>query len=161
MFLGTILNQDCKLLIGHLYVKSDVYGFGVVLLEIITGLRVLDPNRPRVQSNLVEWARPSLPDKKKLKKLMDPRLQEEYPLKAAYATAELILKCLKPDPKSRPDMEGVLECLENISKIQMKPKKQKGRPKQGPRRHNTYHGGGGGGGPAAHTQYNGKAARSY
>lgn len=145
-----------------MYVKSDVYGFGVVLLEIITGLRVLDLNRPRGQNNLVEWARPSLPDKKKLKKLMDPRLQEEYPPKAAYATAELILKCLEPDPKSRPDMEAVLESLEEISRIQMKPKKQKSEPKQGPQRHHTYHGGGGvRGGAAAYRQYNGKEARSY
>ncbi|KAI6690658.1 hypothetical protein NL676_027486 [Syzygium grande] len=46
---------------GHLYVKSDVYGFGVVLLEMLTGLQALDPERPSGRQNLVEWARPSLP----------------------------------------------------------------------------------------------------
>ncbi|KAK9990008.1 hypothetical protein SO802_024993 [Lithocarpus litseifolius] len=51
---------------GHLYVKSDVYVFGVVLLEMLTGLRALDPSRPSGQQNLVEWLKPSLSNKRKL-----------------------------------------------------------------------------------------------
>lgn len=138
--------------------KSDVYGFGVVLLEMITGLQVLDLNRPSPEINLVEWARPSLPDKKKLKKLMDPRLKGEYPLRGACAVAELILICMEPDPKCRPDMESVLETLEQISHIQMKPKK----PKQGHHHLHNYQGSGGGrGGAAAHRQHKEKAFRSY
>nr|XP_043632359.1 probable serine/threonine-protein kinase PIX13 isoform X2 [Erigeron canadensis] len=110
---------------GHLYVKSDVYGFGVVLLEIITGLRVLDTNRPGSEHNLVDWARPSLPDKRKLRKIIDPRLEHDFPLKAACRTAELILKCLEPDPKNRPSMEEVLVSLKEIGSIKSKPKETK------------------------------------
>ncbi|PIM98465.1 Serine/threonine protein kinase [Handroanthus impetiginosus] len=131
---------------GHLYVKSDVYGFGVVLLEIITGLRVLDLHRPSGQTNLVDWARPSLPDKKKLRKLIDPRLLGQYPSKAAYGTAEIILKCLEHDPKCRPDMEQVLTALEKIGSIQMKSKETKLKPKQDhqDRHHRPSHHGNGG-----------------
>ncbi|XP_073046379.1 probable serine/threonine-protein kinase PIX13 [Primulina eburnea] len=110
---------------GRLYVKSDVFGFGVVLLEIITGLQVIDLNRPNVQTNLVEWAKPMLPRKNKLKKLIDPRLNDAYPPKAAFQVSELILQCLEPEPKSRPNMEEVLEILDRIGKIQNKPKKSK------------------------------------
>ncbi|KAI7997589.1 putative serine/threonine-protein kinase PIX13 [Camellia lanceoleosa] len=39
---------------GHLYVKSNVYGFGVVLLEILTGLRALDTKQPSGLHNLVD-----------------------------------------------------------------------------------------------------------
>ncbi|XP_055834956.1 probable serine/threonine-protein kinase PIX13 isoform X2 [Solanum dulcamara] len=106
---------------GHLYVKSDVYGFGVVLLEILSGQRVLDLTRPSGQHNLVDWAKPMLPDKKKLRKLMDPRLMAQYPLKAACQIAQIILQCLEPDPKNRPSMEEILECLEQCDGIQMKP----------------------------------------
>ncbi|XP_028082958.1 probable serine/threonine-protein kinase PIX13 [Camellia sinensis] len=115
---------------GHLYVRSDVYGFGVVLLEILTGLRVLDMERPTGKHNLVEWARPSLPDKRKLKKIMDPKLSDHYPLQAAFQTAQLILKCLESDPKNRPSMEQVLESLTQINAIKMKAKESRGGAKQ-------------------------------
>ncbi|KAJ0718358.1 putative protein kinase RLK-Pelle-RLCK-VIIa-2 family [Helianthus annuus] len=89
---------------GHLYAKSDVYGFGVVMLELITGLRALDPRRQGAKVYLVEWARPFLTDKK-IHKIMDPQLGKNYPAKAARKAAELIVSCLKYDPKSRPSME--------------------------------------------------------
>jgi serine/threonine protein kinase len=113
---------------GHLYINSDVYGFGVVLLEMITGLRALDTNRPPGQNNLVDWARPSLSDKKKLRKIMDPRLGDKYPDKAAQRAAELILKCIENDPKKRPSSEQVLETLLQIRNIKDKPKESKSKP---------------------------------
>lgn len=111
---------------GHLYVKSDVYGFGVVLLELLTGRRVLDLNRPNGEQNLIEWAMPALPDKRKLRRLMDPRLEGQYPSKGAFETAELIVQCLEPDPKSRPGMEEVLEALEQIRSIRMQSNESRG-----------------------------------
>ena len=41
----------------HLTRESDVYSFGVVLLELITGLTVIDNNRPHGQKNLAKWVR--------------------------------------------------------------------------------------------------------
>lgn len=113
-----------------MYVKSDVYGFGVVLLELLTGLKALDTNRPSWQQNLVEFARPSLSDKRKLKKIMDPRLEEQYPIKAAVQAAELILQCLESDPKSRPSMEKVLETLKKIDDTKDVSKDSKGSAKK-------------------------------
>ncbi|KAK9032999.1 hypothetical protein V6N11_018040 [Hibiscus sabdariffa] len=107
---------------GHLYVKSDVYGFGVVLLEMLTGRRALDTNRPSGEHNLVEWTKYSLTEKRKLKRIMDPRLEQEYPIKAALQTGVLILKCLESDPRNRPSMEEVLETLQEINAINENPK---------------------------------------
>lgn len=112
---------------GHLYIKSDVYGFGVVLLELLTGLRAVDPNRPSGSHNLVGWAEPSLSSKKKVKKLIDPRLGDDYSPKGAWATAELILKCLESDPRKRPSMEEVLVILEKVSSFKDRPKDPKSR----------------------------------
>ncbi|XP_059278819.1 probable serine/threonine-protein kinase PIX13 isoform X1 [Lycium ferocissimum] len=118
---------------GHLYVRSDVYGFGVVLLELLTGRRVLDLNRPTGEHDLVAWARPMLSEKKKLRKIMDPRLEGQYPSKAAYQIAEITLQCLEPDPKTRPSMEEILECLEQCNGIKMRT-----RGKKNPREHRNH-----------------------
>lgn len=110
---------------GHLYVKSDVYGFGVVLLEMLSGQRALDPNRPRGQHNLVDWAKPLLSERRKLTRLMDPRFEGQYPSKAALRAAQLTLKCLAAEPKNRPSMKQVVETLEQIQAISDKPTESK------------------------------------
>ncbi|XP_004231098.1 probable serine/threonine-protein kinase PIX13 [Solanum lycopersicum] len=107
---------------GHLYVKSDVYGFGVVLVEMLTGLRALDTNRPSNQHNLVEWIKPHLSDRRKLKDKMDSRLEGRYPSRAAVQIAQLALSCLGPEPKTRPGMKEVVEKLEQIEAANERPK---------------------------------------
>ncbi|TMX01743.1 hypothetical protein EJD97_023748 [Solanum chilense] len=73
---------------GHLYVKSDVlYPFGVFLEEMLTGPRALDTNRPSNQHYLVDWMKPHLSDKRKLKEKMDSRLGGKYPSRAAVQIA--------------------------------------------------------------------------
>ncbi|KAK3421238.1 hypothetical protein EUGRSUZ_H05031 [Eucalyptus grandis] len=93
---------------GHITTKCDVYGFGVVLLEIMTGLRVIDRGRPSHEINLVEYVRPRLGRKKELYKLMDPRL-EEFSEKGVQIAFELAARCLSEDPKARPLMSEVVE----------------------------------------------------
>ncbi|XP_060195443.1 receptor-like protein kinase FERONIA [Lycium barbarum] len=99
---------------GHLYVKSDVYGFGVFLLEMLTGLQAADSNRPSNQHNLVEWIKPHLSDRRKLKDKIDSRLGGKYPSRAAVQIAQLALSCLENEPKTRPSMKEVVEKLEHI-----------------------------------------------
>ncbi|KAI8553901.1 hypothetical protein RHMOL_Rhmol05G0052400 [Rhododendron molle] len=99
---------------GHLYVKSDVYGFGVVLIEMLTGQRAVDPNRPGGKLNLVDWIKPHLSDRRKLKQVMDSQLQGKYPSKPALQIAQLALKCIEPEQKTRPSMKVVVETLQHL-----------------------------------------------
>ena len=80
---------------GHLYVKNDVYGFGVVLVEILTGLRALDTNCPSGKHNLVDQVKPYLSERRKLKQIMDSRLEGKYPSKAVFHISQLALSVLQ------------------------------------------------------------------
>lgn len=94
--------------------KSDVYSFGVVLLELISGRRAVDKSKSGVEQSLVDWARPYLGDKRKLFRIMDTKLEGQYPQKAAFTAAELALQCLNNEAKQRPRMADVVATLEQI-----------------------------------------------
>ncbi|KAJ3676431.1 hypothetical protein LUZ60_003843 [Juncus effusus] len=123
---------------GHLTTKSDVYSFGVVLLELLSGRRSLDKNRPSGEHNLVEWARPYLSSKRKVYRVMDPRLGSQYSLVGAHRAAGLALQCLSGDSKYRPSMEAVvrdLEALQDLKDVQKVVRPvggtERGRPRNG------------------------------
>ncbi|PWA90536.1 mitogen-activated protein (MAP) kinase kinase kinase, MLK1/MLK2/MLK4 [Artemisia annua] len=93
-------------------VKSEIYAFGVVLLELLTGMKAYDNNRPYVKKKLVKWAIPLLTDEEELGKIIDPQLQHESFLpKGAYKLASLVSKCLHPSQEKRPPMEEIYQVL--------------------------------------------------
>lgn len=102
---------------GHLYVKSDVYAFGVVLLEVMTGQRAYNPKRPKGQENLVEWLRPELLRKHRVKNIMDQGIKGQYSPKVVAEMGRITLSCVSPDPKNRPHMKEVVDVLERIQCI--------------------------------------------
>ncbi|KAD4585404.1 hypothetical protein E3N88_23005 [Mikania micrantha] len=99
---------------GHLTTKSDIYGFGIVLLVSITGRRALDAKRPEGQQSLVDWASLVQSNRRNLKKIMDPRLEHIYPLQGAFECVALALRCVANKPKDRPSSEEALKTLEHI-----------------------------------------------
>ncbi|KAH7515151.1 hypothetical protein FEM48_Zijuj11G0165500 [Ziziphus jujuba var. spinosa] len=99
---------------GHLTARSDVYSFGVVLLELLTGRRSVDKTRPSKEQNLVDWARPKLNDKRRLLQIIDPRLENQYSVRAAQKACSLAYYCLSQNPKARPLMSDVVETLEPL-----------------------------------------------
>ncbi|GAA0163508.1 hypothetical protein LIER_19354 [Lithospermum erythrorhizon] len=99
---------------GHLTARSDVYSFGVVLLELLTGRKSVDKTRPSKEQNLVDWARPKLNDKRKMLQIIDPRLENQYSVRAAQKACSLAYYCLSQNPKARPLMSDVVETLEPL-----------------------------------------------
>ncbi|KAJ6708510.1 SERINE/THREONINE-PROTEIN KINASE PBL8-RELATED [Salix viminalis] len=99
---------------GHLTARSDVYSFGVVLLELLTGRKSVDKTRPSKEQSLVDWARPKLNDKRKLLQIIDPRLENQYSVRAAQKACSLAYYCLSQNPKARPLMSDVVETLEPL-----------------------------------------------
>ncbi|XP_057954195.1 serine/threonine-protein kinase PCRK1 [Malania oleifera] len=99
---------------GRLTAKSDVWSFGVVLYELITGRRALERNLPRSEQKLLEWVRPYASDSKKFHLIVDPRLEGQYCIKAAQKLASLANKCLMKQSKYRPKMSEVVDTLGSI-----------------------------------------------
>jgi len=99
---------------GHLTVKSDVWSFGIVMLEVLTGRRVMDRNRPKNEQRLVEWAKPFINDHHKLFQVVDPLLNGRYPVRPAQKFAQLAYHCLHKFPKHRPKMSDVVETLKIV-----------------------------------------------
>ncbi|CAL9128773.1 probable serine/threonine-protein kinase PBL1 [Musa acuminata AAA Group] len=99
---------------GLLTPKSNVWSFGIVLLELLTGRRNLDSRYPKEERNIVKWSRPFLDDDCRLSLIMDPRIKGRFPSKAARTVADIALKCLQKDPSERPTMRTIVESLENV-----------------------------------------------
>ncbi|MFS7989766.1 putative protein kinase RLK-Pelle-RLCK-VIIa-2 family [Helianthus anomalus] len=93
-------------------VKSEIYSFGVVLLEILTGMKVYDYDRPVGKQNLVKWATPLLAHEVNFEMILDPQLQDNNnPPKGAFMLAELVSKCLQPTQDERPSMKNIFQVL--------------------------------------------------
>lgn len=99
---------------GHLLVKSDVYSYGVVLLELLSGRKPVDMSQPPGEENLVTWARPLLTNREGLEKLVDPSLAGTYDFDDMAKVAAIASMCVHPEVTHRPFMGEVVQALKLI-----------------------------------------------
>lgn len=97
---------------GRVTTKVDVYAFGVVLMEIITGRKALDETMPDERSHLVTWFRRVLVNKDNLKKSIDPILDpDDETYESICKVAELAGHCTAREPFQRPEMGHAVNVL--------------------------------------------------
>ncbi|XAR58687.1 Non-specific serine/threonine protein kinase [Bertholletia excelsa] len=99
---------------GHLLVKSDVYSYGVVLLELLSGRKPVDMSQPPGQENLVTWARPLLTSREGVEQLVDPSLAGNYNFDDMAKVAAIASMCVHPEVAQRPFMGEVVQALKLI-----------------------------------------------
>ncbi|KAI5437205.1 Proline-rich receptor-like protein kinase perk1 [Lathyrus oleraceus] len=100
---------------GKLTDKSDVFSYGVMLLELLTGRRPVDKNLTYMDDSLVEWARPLLMralEENNLDSLIDPRLQNEFDPSEMTRMVACAAACTRHSAKRRPRMSQVVRALE-------------------------------------------------
>ncbi|CAB79045.1 receptor protein kinase-like protein [Arabidopsis thaliana] len=92
--------------------KSDVFSFGVVLLEIITSQPVIDQTREK--SHIGEWVGFKLTNGD-IKNIVDPSMNGDYDSSSLWKALELAMSCVSPSSSGRPNMSQVAnelqECL--------------------------------------------------
>lgn len=90
--------------------KSDIYSFGVLLLEIVTGRRAIQDNK-----NLVEWAQPYMESETSLLELVDPNVRESFDLDQLRTVISIVGWCTQREGRARPSIKQVLRLLYEAS----------------------------------------------
>ncbi|XP_047071217.1 LRR receptor kinase SERK2-like [Lolium rigidum] len=93
--------------------KTDVFGYGIMLLELITGQRAFDLARLANDDDvmLLDWVKGLLKEKK-IDLLVDPDLQGVYTEQEVEELIQVALLCTQGSPMERPKMSEVVRMLE-------------------------------------------------
>ncbi|KAK9276192.1 hypothetical protein L1049_005723 [Liquidambar formosana] len=99
--------------------KTDVFAFGVVLGELITGQRALirDNRKPNRMKSLVTVVKEIFQDEDPvtaLEAVIDGNLKGSYPMEDVYKVAEIAEWCLSDDAVNRPEMREIVVTLSQI-----------------------------------------------
>ncbi|GAB4859238.1 hypothetical protein Ancab_010698 [Ancistrocladus abbreviatus] len=106
---------ECAI-IGRASLKSDVFSFGVVLLELITGRKPIYSSTDKGEESLVIWAASRLENRQQcISELPDPHLKGHFPEEEMQLLAFVAKECLLLDPDSRPSMSEVVQILSTIA----------------------------------------------
>ncbi|BBG99728.1 Leucine-rich repeat receptor-like protein kinase PEPR1 [Prunus dulcis] len=95
-------------------VESDVYSYGVVLLELITRKKALDPAFGE-QTDIVGWARSAWSNTEDIDQIVDSSLKEELPhsniIDQVVDVLMVAFRCTDKNPRKRPTMRDVIQQL--------------------------------------------------
>ncbi|KAL8262216.1 hypothetical protein R6Q59_026265 [Mikania micrantha] len=97
--------------------KSDVYSFGVVLFEVLCARPALNPNLPKEQVSLADFALQSA-RKGSLEEMVDPHLKGTIKPESLKKFTDCSLRCLADHGMERPSMGDVLWTLEFVLKLE-------------------------------------------
>ncbi|XP_057962573.1 probable serine/threonine-protein kinase At1g01540 isoform X2 [Malania oleifera] len=96
---------------GMLNDRSDVYSFGILIMEIISGRNPVDYSRPPDEVNLVDWLKRMVANRN-AEGVLDPKIHEKPTSRALKRALLVALRCVDPNAQKRPKMGHVIHMLE-------------------------------------------------
>ncbi|WCJ43456.1 Protein kinase superfamily protein [Euphorbia peplus] len=96
---------------GVVSVRTDVYAFGIILLQLISGQKVVDPKREQGRQSLRQWAEPLI-ESLALHQLVDKRMEETHDTYELYLMSKAAYLCIQAIPEKRPSMGEIVRLLE-------------------------------------------------
>ncbi|XWS33340.1 hypothetical protein CRYUN_Cryun22dG0073400 [Craigia yunnanensis] len=93
--------------------RTDVFGYGILLLEVVTGQRAIDFSRLEEEDDvlLLDHVK-KLEREKKLDAIVDHNLNKNYNIQEVEAMIQVALLCTQTSPEDRPAMSEVVRMLE-------------------------------------------------
>ncbi|WOK97638.1 putative LRR receptor-like serine/threonine-protein kinase [Canna indica] len=91
--------------------KTDVFGYGIMLLELVTGQRAIDMSLLEGDVLLLDKVR-KLSREKQLDTIIDRNLNRKYDIQQVEKIVQIALLCTQPSPEARPNMSHVIGMLE-------------------------------------------------
>ncbi|KAF9602803.1 hypothetical protein IFM89_031572 [Coptis chinensis] len=92
--------------------KSDIYSYGVLLLELLTSRRAIQDSK-----NLVEWSQTYMETESNLPELVDPAIKESFDIEQLQTLVTVVRWCTEREGRSRPSIKQVLRLLYETSDL--------------------------------------------
>ncbi|KAL6128110.1 hypothetical protein ACLB2K_071466 [Fragaria x ananassa] len=106
---------------GKLNKKSDIYSFGIVLLELITGRTAIITDVEPEPIHICRWVRPMF-QRRVIESILDSRIQAgTYNVSSAWKAVEIAMECVSSTATERPDINVVYKELKECLEIEVPP----------------------------------------